>query len=178
MTTSASTNFSVTRDNLISLACQQVGLIGEGETPSANLVTEAALLLNMLVKTRMADGMPLWALKRGYLLPFPKSSSISIGGSVQAVSTYVTTTLATAAVSGATTISVSSATGIASTYAIGIWQDDNTVLWTTVNGAPSGTTITLTAALTDDAAAGNRVYVYVTTNRLRSEEHTSELQSH
>lgn len=166
MATSGSTDFTVTRDNLITLAHQQVGLIGEGETPSANQTTEGSLLLNMLVKARQADGMPLWALKRAYLLPFPGSSYIQLGGAVQAVTTYVTTTLSAAVLSGATTITVTSATGIANGYAIGIWQSDNTMKWTTVNGAPSGTTVTLTAALTADAASGARVYVYVTTNRI------------
>ena len=34
--------------------------------------------------------------------------------------------------------------------------------WTTINGAPSGTTITLTAVLTDAVASGNIVYTYTT----------------
>ena len=34
--------------------------------------------------------------------------------------------------------------------------------WTTINGVPSGTTITLTDVLTDDVASGNIVYCYQT----------------
>lgn len=166
MTTSASVDFSVSRDNLIGLAYQQVGLVGEGETPSSAMVTEAALLLNMLVKARMADGMPLWAIKRGYLLPFPKASSLGLGGAIQAVTGYVTTTTSAAAAAGDSTIVVTSATGISTTYAIGVWQTDNTMHYTTVNGAPSGTTVTLTAVLPVGCAIGARVYVYVTTARI------------
>jgi hypothetical protein len=57
---------------------------------------------------------------------------------------------------------VDSVTGIATTYNIGVQLDDGTLQWTTVNGAPSGTTVTLTAVLTDSATAGNLVVVYQT----------------
>jgi len=40
--------------------------------------------------------------------------------------------------------------------------DDGTVQWTTVNGAPAGLVVTLTAALTDSASSGNYVYCYQT----------------
>jgi hypothetical protein len=43
-------------------------------------------------------------------------------------------------------------TGVATTYNIGVQLDDGTFQWTTVNGAPSGSTVTLTAVLTDSAA--------------------------
>jgi hypothetical protein len=43
-------------------------------------------------------------------------------------------------------------TGVATTYNIGVQLDDGTFQWTTVNGAPSGFTVTLTAVLTDSAA--------------------------
>ena len=49
---------------------------------------------------------------------------------------------------------------------IGIELDDGTIQWTTINGAPAGSTVTLTDALTDDVASGNAVYVYTAkTNR-------------
>src|ERR1051325_3254014 len=49
-------NFTLTRDDIINLAHQHVGAIGEGETASANQITEAAKLLNMIVKLRASDG--------------------------------------------------------------------------------------------------------------------------
>ena len=51
---------------------------------------------------------------------------------------------------------------IASTWYIGIQQDNGIIFWTTVNGAPSGTTVTLTAGLTYAASASNTVYSYQT----------------
>lgn len=166
MTTSSSTDFSVSRDDLINLAHQQIGALGEGETCSANQLTEAGKLLNMICKAREADGMPLWALKKGYLLPFTGSSVIQIGSTVQAVSAYVYTTTTVASALGASTITLTSVTGVATTYNIGIWQTDNSIQWTTVNGAPAGSVVTLTATLTVGCAAGAPVFVYQTTNRL------------
>jgi len=61
--TSGSTDFSVTRDDIIKRALRLIGVLAQGETPSATQVTEAASALNGLVKAWQADGMPLWALK-------------------------------------------------------------------------------------------------------------------
>ena len=68
MTTSNSTDFSVTRDDLIKGALRLCGALGVGETPSPDQVSEAAVALNMLVKSWEADGMPLWA-RTDYYLP-------------------------------------------------------------------------------------------------------------
>ena len=163
MTTSGTVSFSVTRDNLIEAALKHISALGDGETPSATQVTEASLLLNMLVKSKMADGMPLWALKTGYILPFTGSSSVSVGpAGGAATNSYTVTTTSAAASSGASTIIVTSATGFANAFYIGIELTDSTIQWTTINGVPSGTTITLTAALTGDVALGAQVYAYQT----------------
>jgi len=165
LTTSNSVDFSVTRDNLITLAYQHVGVVGDGETASADQITEGALLLNMLVKARQADGMPLWALKRGFILPLTGVSSMTMGSS-HAVTTYVTTTLTADSAASDTTLTVTSITGISTAHVIGIELDDGTVDWTTVNGAPSGTTVTITTGVTTAASSGNRIYTYATTNRV------------
>lgn len=64
MTTSNSTDFSVTRDDIIKRALRLIGVIAQGETPTTEQVTEAAMALNGLVKAWAADGMPLWAIKQ------------------------------------------------------------------------------------------------------------------
>ena len=63
MSTSGSTDFNVTRDQLIAGALRIVGAIAQGETPNATMVTEASESLNMLVKAWQADGMPIWVTK-------------------------------------------------------------------------------------------------------------------
>lgn len=63
MATSGSTDFSVTRDDIISRALRLIGAIAQGESPTTEQLNEAAIALNGLVKAWQADGMPLWALK-------------------------------------------------------------------------------------------------------------------
>ena len=64
MTTSGTTSFSVSRDDLIKGALRKIGVVAQGEVPTADQYTEAAFALNLLVKAWQADGMPLWALKQ------------------------------------------------------------------------------------------------------------------
>lgn len=163
MTTSGSIDFSVSRDDLIEAALKHIGALGDGESPSATQLTEAGKILNMLVKAKMSNGMPLWALKTGYILPQTGTSQIDLGATGDhATLSYTQTTTSAAAVDGASTIVVTSATGFTNGYYVGVAQDDGTMHWTTINGVPSGTTITLTDVLTDDVASGSYVYVYQT----------------
>lgn len=60
MATSGSTNFSLTRDQIISHALQLLGVIGSGETASANDVTYCSNALNMMTKAWQAQGIHLW----------------------------------------------------------------------------------------------------------------------
>jgi len=64
MATSGSTDFSVTRDDIIKRALRLIGVIAQGETPTTDQVSEAAVALNSLIKAWQADGMPLWAIKQ------------------------------------------------------------------------------------------------------------------
>ena len=68
MTTSASSDFSVSRDDLIKGALRLCGALSLGESPTVDQINESATALNMLVKAWEADGMPLWA-RSSYTLP-------------------------------------------------------------------------------------------------------------
>ncbi len=163
MTTSASVDFSLTRDQIIKAALQKIEAIGQGETPNATQVTESAIALNALIKAWHGVGMPLWTVKQGYVLPVSGVSSCTLGAAGDhATSSYVRTTTSAASSSGGSTVTLTSVTGVSNGYYIGVEQDDGTMHWTTINGAPAGSVITLTAVLTDDVASGNNVYVYAT----------------
>jgi hypothetical protein len=86
MATSGSANFSTTRNELIETALLNVSGIGIGETPSATQYTNTAYLLNLLVKSWAADGMPLWAIKQ-FNFSLTATTSYTIGTS-QTVNTY------------------------------------------------------------------------------------------
>ena len=79
MATSGSTNFSVTRDDIIKRSLRLLGVLAQGETPTADQVTEAAFALNSLVKAWEADGMPIWALKTTTVPLVAGQSVYSIG---------------------------------------------------------------------------------------------------
>jgi len=72
--TSGSTDFSVTRHDIIKRALRLIGVVAQGETPTTDQTTEAAFALNSLVKAWQADGMPLWAIK-SYAVPLTAGTS-------------------------------------------------------------------------------------------------------
>lgn len=163
MTTSGTITFNRTRDQLIKAALRKCGIYAEGETPTAQQISDAAEDLNMMVKYWKSMGINLWCYQEIAVFPVVGQSSYNIGATGdKAASTYTVTTLSASASASATSITVTSATGLASGYNIGIVLDDGTLQWTTINGAPSGTTITLTAGLNTTAASGNLIYVYQT----------------
>lgn len=167
MTISNSFNFSVDRDELINLAHQHIGAVGEGETCTTAQITEGAKLLNMIVKARAGDGMPLWSIKTAYILPFTGSNSINATGS-HVVSDFDYTTTSAAALSGATTLTLTSVTDTGNGHHIGVEQSDGTMFWTTQSGVAVGNDITLASALTANVDSGALVYIYHTANRLQA----------
>lgn len=163
MAVSGSYDWEESRTNVIKAALQLIGGVGLGETVGSDANTQAVLILNAVLKHMHTLGMPLWALEIGYVLPTTETSTISLGPSGgHATLSYTHTYVATAASSGATTVEVDSISGISNGDYIGVECDDGTVHWTTVNGSPSGVTVTLTTALDDDVAVDNHVYVYTT----------------
>lgn len=164
MATSGSVDFSVTRDNIIKAAFQKLGIVGEGLAPTSDQYTEGSLLLNAIVKSWNASlGMPLWAMKTGYILPVSSTNTVNLGPTGgHATLSYVTTTLDADHIATDTALTVASITGISASDYLGIELDDGDIDWTTVNGAPSGTTVTATTGLTSAASSGNRVYAYTT----------------
>lgn len=167
MSLSASVNFSLSRDNLIKMAMQHVGAIGEGATPDSTQLTEGALLLNTLIKFWQVDDIQIWLTNYGYILPVSGTNKVALGAEGgHAVSSYVRTTTSAASSSGGSTVTLTSVTGVANAYNIGIEQTDGTMQWTTVNGAPIGQVVTLTATLTGNVASGADVYVYPASAKL------------
>ena len=79
MSTSGSTNFSITRDQLIAGALRLCGVLAEGETATTDQVTNASEALNMLVKRLEADGMPLWAIKQSTVAMTADTNVYNIG---------------------------------------------------------------------------------------------------
>ncbi|MCP4613021.1 MAG: hypothetical protein GY845_30375 [Planctomycetes bacterium] len=161
MAVSTSTDFTLTRDEIIQLALLDIGAIDPGEPVKSKDTEIAAKKLNMMLKAWQAEGIGLWKTSEIALFLEYEGYSYSVGPSGDhAATSYVKTEIATAASSGASAIEVDSITGMTDGDSVGIQLDDDTLQWTTINGAPSGSSVTLTAALTDTVAVDNHVYVY------------------
>ncbi len=161
MTVSGISTFSVTMNDLIYGAFQLAEIIASGDILSADDYALAKTTLNMMIKALQARSYGLW-LNQQVTLPLAKGKqSYSLGPSGDNCSSSMgETAIATAAILGATTIVVDSITGITTGQYIGIELDDGTMQWTTVNGAPAGSTVTLAAALTAAAAVDSVVFFY------------------
>jgi hypothetical protein len=171
MATSGVTSFSVNELEIITDAMENIGLLPAGATLAAEDVVKCRRKLNLLVKqwvsqADFAPGLKMWTRRRGYVFLQRGQVKYDIGPTGDnATETYVQTTLSANAANGAGTVVLTSATGISDDMYIGIELDSGSIHWTVVNGAPSGSTVTLTAVTTGAATAGNTVFAYTTKMR-------------
>lgn len=163
MALSGSFDFNPTTLEVIEGALRIVGGKTRGTSLEAEAYTEARDAFNMLLKELNADGLRLWKIREATLFPNTDTQSYSLGSTGDhAAYTFRQTTLSAAATAGAGTVTLTSVTGVSSGDYIGVELDSGALDWTTVNGAPAGSVVTLTATLDGAAASGNIVYVYTT----------------
>lgn len=162
MATSGSIDFTANRDDIITEALEQMGVLAEGQSPSSDQLTSMSRTLNMLVKAWQAEGMNLFTIQKLYVYLEKNKNEYLLGGTTSDhISTeYNRTTTSSTSLLGASTITVSSITNMASADYIGVKQSDGTMHWTTINGAPSGSIVTLTDVTTDSIESGVTVYFY------------------
>lgn len=80
MATSGTTTWNATRDQIVTSSLRKIAALAEGDTPSAEMVSNGVFMLNGILKEAQADGMPLWAIQE---MTIPMSSftngKVSIG---------------------------------------------------------------------------------------------------
>ena len=171
MTTSNSYDFTVTRDEIIKFALRKIGRLKRGFTPASEDIADGAFALNLIIQqwAEKSDGAPsmkMWLRKRLVLFLQDDQYEYHVGASAADhcadEDDLLETTISSAESSGASTVTLTSVTGVATTNYIGVYQDNGIIHWTTVNGAPAGSVVTLTAVTTYAAAAGNKAIVYST----------------
>ena len=164
MATSGSITFTVTTNDIITEALELLGVLGEGETPTADQLSSSQRTLNMMTKTWQAEGLNLFAVQRNYLFLTKGQAeyNLSASSSSNFTSSFVEGSTAATAVATATTVTLVDASEVSNGDKIGIYTTNNTTFWTTVNGAPAGNVVTLTVALPYDVALGALVYTYTT----------------
>lgn len=160
MTTSGNNDFNLVTNEIVEEAFREIGVLTQNRTLTNGEMIDGRRSLNIFVKSLIAKGSFLWKTEQATLfLEADQSRYVIDGSTANCTESYTETTTSAAAVSGATSIVVTSASGFVVGYFIGVYQDDNTIHWTTIANIV-GTTITLTAALTDDVAADNDIFVY------------------
>lgn len=165
MATSGSTDFSVSRDDIITEALQICGVVPEGGSANSSQLSDGARSLNMLIKSwQSRAGFNLWTIRQGIIFPEADKVAYKLGSSGAdhscVVSDFVYTTVRTAYSSGVT-LEVTSTSGMTNADFIGVVKDDGTIEWKTLTIVDSDT-ITLSGGLSSAAAAGNYVYTYTT----------------
>ena len=166
MATSGSSNLTTNRNEIIQEAFELGGVVRAGQALTAAQLTKGSRVLNAMVKAWMASGIHIWTVAEGVLITASAQYDYELGttstDNATLASDYVETTLAADAAAAATALTVDSITGIAASDKLGILLDDGTVQWTTVSGAPSGTTVTAATGLTSAAGSGAKVFAYTT----------------
>ena len=163
MAVSNSYDYNLAGEIIILETMELLGQIESGESVSTNDAASCLRTLNLMIKFLQAEGIGLWLNQEATLFLEYEETSYALGPSGDHASvTSVKTEVATAAAAAALTLVLDSVTGMTTGDAIGIELDDGTLQWTTINGVPNVTTltVTITAALTDDVAVGNHVYTY------------------
>lgn len=165
MTTSGSSDFNRTRNQIIHRAGRLVGAVRAGSTMKDKDVSDFSEALNAMVKRWSATpGMHVWTITDATLFPQVDQVKYALGtGSTDhATETYYATEISSGGeASGQTILSVESTTNINVSDYIGIVVDDGTIHWSTV-ASKTASTVTIATAIDDAAAAGNAVFTYMT----------------
>lgn len=157
--------------DIITAAYQILAVINDEETPSPGQMKVGLTTLNSMMKELEASGIHVWTEEEAilffqqnqvrYLLGSPPGYTASTDHCADA-NKWILQTLASSAAAGAVTVPLVSASGILAGDKIGIVTNAGNAFWTTVKGAPAGNVVTLSAALSGAANAGNFVFDYTT----------------
>jgi hypothetical protein len=172
MATSGTVTYSVTELDIITDALQNAGVYAAAETVLSEDVDLCRRKLNLIYKqwnsqTDFAPGLKMWTRRRATMFLQKDQGIYSLGPSGDnTTESYVETALTATAVNGAATLTVASVTGMTTGDYVGVKLDSGSIFWTTINGAPSFPTITLTTVTSGgDAASGQPVFTYTTKMR-------------
>lgn len=173
MAFSSSYNYteSYTAASLIARALKRIGIMDASESVNATEESDALEVLNLIVKEWVTNGVNIWSRSDLFLFLTDYDTNVyryGTGLRTNLTLAHRTTQLSVAASATDGTIDVDSIANIADTNHILIALDNNKLHETTVNGAPAGSTITLTDAMPSAAAVDSYVYTYATTSAVSS----------
>jgi hypothetical protein len=162
----ATTTWAPTFNDIAEEAFDLLQIGADGETLTASMQLRARKSYNYMMLSWQAQGMHLWTYTEGRLYmkkeqrTYDTSSASTADDFARITNNPIDDETAADASSGASTITVADGTKFTNGDNIGILLDDDTLQWTTINGAPAGDVITLTDVLTGDVASGRWVTAY------------------
>ena len=77
-----SSTYTVTRDQIITLALRKLGVLEIGSTPDPDTVSNAAMSLNLLIKQLSTDGLKLWKVSELIIPLIAGQTQYILGGSI------------------------------------------------------------------------------------------------
>lgn len=164
-TTTAAWNPAITQ--MIRQALIYTGAFDESQTIPNAAYQSGLFAANALAKEWQGIGLHVWTEEEAILFLEPGRERYLIGGTTTTANTsaaddWSITELAANGYTAGTSITVDDTDGFEDGFNIGIVLDDNTTFWTTIDGAPVGSVITLADAMPSDAGSGNAVFAYET----------------
>ena len=163
MAVSGSFDYNNTATELVKDALEYCGKQDRAQTVNADDAESCRKTFNMMMKFWQAREIGLWLTNTITLFLEKDAQSYDIYSSgAHATTDFTKTEIATAGSSTDLTIDVDSISGILDGDYIGIELDDGTLQWTTVDGDPAVTTVTINDALDDDVSVNAHVYAYTT----------------
>jgi hypothetical protein len=156
---------SFTAANAIAAALRRLGVYDPNETINSTEETNALQVLNLILKEWSARGVDVHLRQDGYMFLDSKTRQTYSTASQYFATTHVTTQLDGTHVSGTTTLTVDSITGFSASSIILFKLANGTMHASTINGAPSGSSIVINAGAATDADDGAYVYSFTTAQR-------------
>lgn len=164
MATSNSTDYSRTRDQIITDAFIILGVYGTSDTVSANDISFASNRLNEMIKGWESKGIHLWTEQEGAIFLTDDQQSYSLSSSSADICGDDPRFTTLTANSSSSTLVVDSTVGMTAADNIGVVLDAGTLHWTTIVSVDSTTGLTITSTLPSIASSGNNVFTF--TNRI------------
>lgn len=180
MATSNQILSTVTGEQIIQEALEMLGVLGEGELATVDQQNSLLYTLNTMIANWQADGLNLFAVQKVYLFCETGRGEYQLNNDItnlsRAVTAYDETTLALPALETETVLTLVSTAGIEDGDIIGIYMDNTQFHWTgVISHDDNANTVTISAPMPSDAAAGNLVYTYDNTDRAKRPEKMLEM---
>jgi hypothetical protein len=166
MATSGSTDFDLTRDDIITEALELLGVLPEGATPTADQLTSSARTLNQMIKAWQSKGTQLFVNQRLYIFQQAGKrkyffSRTALTGD-ECTTAFTATLLNGALAAAATAVELDDGTATVNGDIIGILLADGSMHWDTIASGGGTTSIVLTTGVPTAANDNAQVYYYTT----------------